>query len=312
MGVRALEDAVEPTDSVVFLGAGVSADDNLPTWSALLASLLDDASVSRTEVGTADFLTILHLLEERGVTFADGPRFGEELDALRELRRLKEAIAVAMRYLVAHGRASGRTWAEIGGALGTSAQNVQSNYRLAITTNYDRLIDEATRDYADEPPTLSANVRPLPTRLTDVIDAHRADHPDAPRTIVLTGRVGTGKTAAAYLIAEALQWPLKLVTPGDLLTHGVEDVPRQIATVFSQLARHERTVILLDEMDHFIGDCVDGSVEERLVTVALLAGLQRLHESDRSLVVLTTQRREEEIDAAVLRRGRIDELIEMS
>lgn len=299
--------AAEPS---VLVGASASVGEPVPTWSAVVAALLDEVGVTRTEVGAGDFLTILRLLEERGVTSADGPVLGEELDALGELRRLKEAMAVAMRYFVAHARASGRTWADIGRALGTSPQNAQSNYRLLVPTNYDRLIDDALSDY-DGPPTLSPGARPLPKVLRNVIDAHRAERPDAPRVILLSGRAGTGKTETAYLMAEALGWPLQLITPFDLLSRGAEDVPVQITSVFNQLLKQDRSVVLLDEMDHFLGHRLKSSVEQSLVTVALLAGLARLHEVERLLVILTTQRRKDEIDVAILRRGRIDELFDM-
>ena len=297
----------------IFVGAGASFD-SLPTWPDLIAKLLEEAGDTRTELTNEDFRAILDILLRREIVSDEGPSFGEDLDALGELRRLKEALSVAMSYFVAHSRASNRTWNEIGAALGTTAQNAQRNYRRLITTNFDRLLEDAIRnvDFASgQKGGLGLRTGDLPVPLQALVEAYQGELADRPRTILLVGAPGSGKTTSAYLVAAALEVDLVTVTAGDMLSRGSDNMPTHLASLLGKVGNQENVVLLLDDMDGFLGSRDNTTVEGHLMVTALIAGLSQIRKSGNALTVLTTRRDPLELDPALLRVGRMDAVVRL-
>jgi SpoVK/Ycf46/Vps4 family AAA+-type ATPase len=283
-------------------------------YGAALAELLANAADVRTDVAVEHFRTILGILRDEGGASDDGPTDGQELAALKELRRLKEAISVTMSYFVEHARAANRTWAEIGQALGTSPQNAQRNYRrLVMTTNYDGLLEQLLLrpHHGTEEAISTTEPIPLPRALKGVIEAHRTDSQNPPRAVFLWGPPGSGKSSLAARVAESLDWPLAMITPADVLRSGLDNIPRELASVFGRLERMDRVVVVLDEMDEFLGDRETTDVGRRLLTIALLSAMRRLREANNSILIIATNRSPTGVDPALVRPGRTDAIIEV-
>jgi hypothetical protein len=312
-GSRSSNTGSPASEPVIFFGAGASSA-SAPSWSDALSAALERDSDARTEISAEDFAEVLEWLGRPAIASPDGPAPGDELEALGRLRRLKEATSVLMSYFVAHARASNRTWAEIGEALGTTAQNAQRNYRrLMLTTNYDGLLEAALRrsQSGEIQPEQLAQVSLLHERqLQPLLQAHQGGAQDRPWAIAVAGPPGSGKTAFAHALARALDWPVTVVTPADLLTRGTDALPTQLASLLGRLDPRQPTVVLLDDMEALLSDRTTSGVQARLVTTALMGGLSRLRERGNALVVLTL-REGANIDPALLRRGRIDALISL-
>lgn len=295
-----------PSPLVVFAGAGASAAAGLPTWNELLSSVLSNvADVGQLDVGSSQYRAVLDALLENGVVSTADIAPGEELAALTELRRLKEAASYALNYFVAHARAAGRTWSEIGEALGTTAQNAQRNYRRLVTTNFDQLLEQSLdqasqqgHDWNDEVPpgvlsdeVIDLLVRPLTERSAS-----------APSTVMILGTRGSGKTSTARLIASALHRDVVYIGPSQLRSRGTDRLPQELAELFVGLEHLKDSVVVLDDLDEFFANRETSGLNQRLATVALLTGIERVRKGSGPLVILTAALPSAEIDPALLRR----------
>ncbi|HMJ76969.1 MAG TPA: ATP-binding protein, partial [Iamia sp.] len=266
----------------------------------------------------AELSTILHALEDLGALSAEGIEPDEELAALRELRRLKDAVSISLSYFVAHARAVGKTWSEIGDALGTSAQNAQKNYRRVLTTNLDEVVEQraarepsraANDDGATpEDPTLGGLKRSV---VEAIVDAHVTEKDVRPWGVLLQGPPGTGKTSLVVEIAKRLDWPLVTISPADLLSEGIEKVPSRLSALSSTWVAPPCKVVHLVDMGDFLAERGTSSMTTSLFVTALLPVLKDLHDSGQALVVVETSASLREVDPAVMRLGRIDLVVSL-
>jgi hypothetical protein len=67
----------------------------------------------------------------------------EPLEALRALRDEERDLADTKRRLIAEARSRGRSWSEIGDALGVSKQAAWQSYRSGVTAMLDRIADRS-------------------------------------------------------------------------------------------------------------------------------------------------------------------------
>jgi len=119
------------------------------------------------------------------------------------------------------------------------------------------------------------------------------------RTVLLSGRYGTGKTLTALLTASiAVQygWTFIQVLPGD-----------NIDEAFNVAVAHEPAVVFFEDVDSAAG--ANGQRNERINTILnTLDGM--LAKSAKVVTVLTTNH-VGEIERAMLRPGRIDKIIDL-
>lgn len=83
----------------------------------------------------------------------------------------------------------------------------------------------------------------------DGVTARLREYPQA--TILLTGRPGTGKSAWARLVADALGRPLHVRAPSDLMSKYVGETEQKLAAAEAE-AEAEDAVLLFDEVDTFL------------------------------------------------------------
>lgn len=118
-----------------------------------------------------------------------------------------------------------------------------------ISSGFLRLVDGGSpsrprpTSLSFDPSLLNASID-----LVGVVDRLRL-HPQA--TILLSGLPGTGKSAWARALAEALGRPLMVCAPSDLLSMYVGETEKKLAAAFAR-AEAEGAVLLLDEADTFL------------------------------------------------------------
>ena len=151
---------------------------------------------------------------------------------------------------------------------------------------------EAVRDYAE-----------LPLKHPELFQRIRVR---AGRGLLLWGPPGNGKTLLARAVAGESDAHIEVVSGPEVLSKWVGEGERRLREVFQRAAHLAPSVVLMDELDAIAGsrDAAD-SRHLRQVVSQLLVLLDGLEDRGRVLVIGTTNR-PEDIDAAILRPGRID------
>ncbi len=130
------------------------------------------------------------------------------------------------------------------------------------------------------------------------------------RGFLLFGPPGTGKTLLAKAVAGESEANFLAVRSSDLLSKWYGESEKQVTRLFRRARQVAPAVIFLDELDSLAparGGGGESSVTERVVN-ALLSELDGLEEL-RGVVVLGATNRPTLLDPALLRPGRLDELI---
>jgi transitional endoplasmic reticulum ATPase len=144
-------------------------------------------------------------------------------------------------------------------------------------------------------------------------------HPEAFRRLgirpakgfLLYGPPGTGKTLLAKAAARESQANFIATKSSDLLSKWYGESEQQIARLFARARQVAPTVIFIDELDSLVpargGGLGEPQVTERVVNTILaeMDGLEELN----SVVLIGASNRPNLIDPALLRPGRLDELI---
>ncbi|GAB3187390.1 ATP-binding protein [Hydrogenophaga aquatica] len=116
-------------------------------------------------------------------------------------------------------------------------------------------------------------------------------------TLCFHGPPGTGKTALAEHLADALERPLMIRQASDLMSKYVGETEQNMAAMFAE-AEAEHAVLLLDEADSFLLDRRDAHRHHEISEVnEMLQGMERY----RGIFVCTTNLMDR-LDAAALRR----------
>jgi transitional endoplasmic reticulum ATPase len=129
-----------------------------------------------------------------------------------------------------------------------------------------------------------------------------------PPSLLLYGPSGCGKTFFAEKIAEEVGVNFMKVVPDDIASTLVHGSQEKIAAVFKSAAKNAPTLIFFDEFDALVPcrsnddrNYQNGEVNEFLCMLN--------NASEKGIYVLAATNHPERIDKAVLRTGRIDELI---
>ena len=128
---------------------------------------------------------------------------------------------------------------------------------------------------------------------------------------LLYGPPGTGKTLLAKATAREANANFIATKSSDLLSKWYGESEQQIAKLFARARQVAPTVIFIDELDSLVpargGGLGEPQVTERVVNTILaeMDGLEELQ----SVVVIGATNRPNLVDPALLRPGRLDELI---
>ncbi|WP_137869530.1 CDC48 family AAA ATPase [Sphingopyxis sp. 2PD] len=148
-------------------------------------------------------------------------------------------------------------------------------------------------------------------------------HPEAFRRLgiraakgfLLYGPPGTGKTLLAKAAARESDANFISIKSSDLLSKWYGESEQQIARLFARARAVAPTIIFIDELDSLVpargsGTSGEPQVTERVVNT-ILAEMDGIEEMQ-SVVVIGATNRPNLIDPALLRPGRLDELIYVS
>lgn len=129
-------------------------------------------------------------------------------------------------------------------------------------------------------------------------------------SLLLYGPPGTGKTTIAKAISKTLGWKLITVSPSDFLAGGAIEVEARAKFIFKCLEEQKDTVILFDEIDHFLLDRESDEYKNQtgifqFMTPGMLTKINDLRERENNIFIIATNYYER-IDPAIKRIGRID------
>jgi proteasome-associated ATPase len=259
-----------------------------------------------------------------------------ESDGQGEVVTVKEVLDE--RRVLVYGRADEERVVELADSL--SEVKLRSGDALLLDMRSNLLVEKLLRQEAEElileevPDITYADVGGLDSQIEAITDAvelpylHRALFNDydlpAPKGILLYGPPGCGKTLIAKAVANSLSQKVAELTGNrnvrsyflnikgpELLNKYVGETERQIRVVF-QRAREKAeegvpVIIFFDEMDSLFrtrGTGISSDMESTIVP-QLLAEIDGV-ESLRDVIVIGATNREDLIDPAILRPGRLD------
>jgi transitional endoplasmic reticulum ATPase len=130
-----------------------------------------------------------------------------------------------------------------------------------------------------------------------------------PRSVVLFGPPGTGKTTFVKAVASRLGWPFVEVFPSRLAAQGPAGVALALRETFNDIAELEHAVVFIDEVEE-IAAARGGKPPSPLqgVTNELLKIIPSFREGEGRLLVVATNFIRA-LDPAFLRHGRFDYVI---
>ena len=259
-----------------------------------------------------------------------------ESDGQGEVVTVKEVLDE--RRVLVYGRADEERVVELADSL--RQVKLRSGDALLLDMRSNLLVEKLLRQEAEElileevPDITYADVGGLDSQIEAITDAvelpylHRALFNDydlpAPKGILLYGPPGCGKTLIAKAVANSLSQKVAELTGNrnvrsyflnikgpELLNKYVGETERQIRVVF-QRAREKAeegvpVIIFFDEMDSLFrtrGTGISSDMESTIVP-QLLAEIDGV-ESLRDVIVIGATNREDLIDPAILRPGRLD------
>jgi proteasome-associated ATPase len=259
-----------------------------------------------------------------------------ESDGQGEVVTVKEVLDE--RRVLVYGRADEERVVELADSL--RSVKLRSGDALLLDMRSNLLVEKLLRQEAEElileevPDITYADVGGLDSQIEAITDAvelpylHRALFNDydlpAPKGILLYGPPGCGKTLIAKAVANSLSQKVAELTGNrnvrsyflnikgpELLNKYVGETERQIRVVF-QRAREKAeegvpVIIFFDEMDSLFrtrGTGISSDMESTIVP-QLLAEIDGV-ESLRDVIVIGATNREDLIDPAILRPGRLD------
>jgi proteasome-associated ATPase len=259
-----------------------------------------------------------------------------ECDGQGEVVTVKEVLDD--RRVLVYGRADEERVVELADSL--RHVKLRSGDALLLDMRSNLLVEKLLRQEAEElileevPDITYADVGGLDSQIEAITDAvelpylHRALFNDydlpAPKGILLYGPPGCGKTLIAKAVANSLSQKVAELTGNrnvrsyflnikgpELLNKYVGETERQIRVVF-QRAREKAeegvpVIIFFDEMDSLFrtrGTGISSDMESTIVP-QLLAEIDGV-ESLRDVIVIGATNREDLIDPAILRPGRLD------
>ncbi len=131
---------------------------------------------------------------------------------------------------------------------------------------------------------------------------------EAPRSIVLFGPPGTGKTTFAKAVASRLQWPFVEVFPSRL-AHGPQGLAGGLRETFATIAELDHVIVFIDEVEEIAAQR-GGEPPSAMqgVTNELLKIIPAFRDSPGRLLICATNFIRA-LDDAFLRHGRFDYVI---
>ena len=151
----------------------------------------------------------------------------------------------------------------------------------------------------------------LSTQLVRPILLERTERPGEAASLLLYGPPGTRKTSMVKAIARSLGWPLVVISPPDFLLEGIDGLERSAQRIFNSLNSVRRVVVLFDECEELLRrrlavESPENRTHGAFITAGMLPRLQALRDRSWCVFAIVTNTELDELDPAVVRRGRLD------
>lgn len=133
-----------------------------------------------------------------------------------------------------------------------------------------------------------------------------------PSAIALHGPPGCGKTFAVEQLVEFLGWPSFQIDASSVASPYIHETSKKVAEVFDKAMKNAPSVLVIDEMEAFLADRESGAGSSHHRVEEVAEFLRRIPEAAKNEVLIVGMtNRIEMIDAAILRRGRFDHVIQV-
>jgi cell division protease FtsH len=127
-----------------------------------------------------------------------------------------------------------------------------------------------------------------------------------PKGYILTGGPGTGKTLLATAMAGECEMPFISVDANELLT---PDGASKVKRVFEIATKYSPAIVFIDEVELLLQNRTKTSGTQHLVTNAFLTAMDGISTNDNQVFVLAATNFANDLDPAVSRAGRFEEVI---
>lgn len=135
---------------------------------------------------------------------------------------------------------------------------------------------------------------------------------DFPTAIVLHGPPGCGKTFAVERLGEFLDWPIFHIDSNSVGSPFIHETSRKVGEIFDKAIDAGPSMVVIDEMESYLSDRQLHASAGLHHVEEVAEFLRRIPEANkRRVLIVGMTNRLDMIDAAILRRGRFDHVIEV-
>lgn len=135
---------------------------------------------------------------------------------------------------------------------------------------------------------------------------------DFPGATILYGPPGCGKTYAIDRLAEYLGWPRFDIDSNAIASPFIHDTSKKISEVFAKAIKSAPSILIIDEMEAFLTDRAASGLSGTHHMEEVAEFLRKIPEAVSSgVLIFAMTNLIDNIDPAILRRGRFDHMIEV-
>ena len=143
------------------------------------------------------------------------------------------------------------------------------------------------------------------------LDKYQKMGVDFPGATVLYGPPGTGKTYAVEQLASFLGWRRYDINSSSIGSPYIHETSKKINEVFASAIENAPSVLIIDEMDAFLSE--RSGVNNLHHAEEMAEFLKNIPKAiEKHVLIFAMTNRIDQIDKAILRRGRFDNLIEVN